>query len=124
MMKLILVFAGGGLGSVCRYGVAVLVSKYPALAWSFPVATFLANAVSCIILGSLFGLSSRSMLNESQRLLLMTGFCGGFSTFSTFTGESLGLLQDGQLLTWSVYLFLSIVICLGCFWLGLRLTIQ
>lgn len=122
MINLFLVFMGGGLGSIFRYGISLAVKRIPGVPWSFPIATFLSNIISCIILGFLFGLSFRNLIGEPQRLLFMTGFCGGFSTFSTFSGESYGFLETGQYGLFFLYVLSSMSVCLFCFWLGLRLS--
>ena len=81
MLNYLLVFLGGGLGSMCRYGIAHGLSNYKT---TFPFATLIANIISCLILGYLVGLSLKNQTSDYQRFLWMTGFCGGFSTFSTF----------------------------------------
>ncbi len=104
MSSLFYVFIGGGLGSLCRYGIGQ--------AWDsshFYLGTFLANVISCLILGFLIGMSSESLLKSPHRLLLMTGFCGGFSTFSTFSGELVQLYQGGQTMAVGLYLVGSII---------------
>lgn len=118
-MNLVWVFVGGGLGSLCRYGIARLMTSYKL---DFPLATFIANAISCIILGYLIGLTLKDGLSENAKLLLMTGFCGGFSTFSTFSAESFQLLQNGNTTTALLYIGASIAVCLVCIWLGLKLA--
>lgn len=116
MLQIGLVFLGGGLGSLCRYGMAKLLASQ---AFQFPLATLLANIVSCLILGYCTGLVLKDSLSMSTRLLVMTGFCGGFSTFSTFTGETFLLLEGGNHLLALLNIGGSILICLVCFYLGM-----
>lgn len=119
-MNYLLVFIGGGLGSICRYGVAVLIKDYNV---TFPFATLLANIISCIILGALVGLSLKGSLHDYYKLLFMTGFCGGFSTFSTFSFETLHLFQSGAYVHALSNIFISLVVCIICIYLGLKLVV-
>ena len=118
MKTLLFVFIGGGVGSVCRYGISRMFAQ---VLPEFPLATFFANAISCIILGFLVEWSARGWLSSDQRMLLMTGFCGGFSTFSTFTNENYFLYQRGLLLAMG-NVVLSLVICMICLILGMKLA--
>ena len=115
------VFVGGGLGSMCRFGIANLMARF---AWTFPWATFTANVLSCIVLGVLYGFSMRGGVNDSLRFLVMTGFCGGFSTFSTFSAETFFLFQTGQVGQGLLNIFLSLLVCMVCIYLGVRLVQQ
>ena len=115
----LLVFVGGGLGSVTRYIIGILISPVQG---RFPWATFVANALACLLLGYWIGLHQSGNLSDQRRLLLTTGFCGGFSTFSTFTAESLRLWQNGQQVEAFAYVSGSLAICLVCLFLGLKLT--
>jgi len=119
MMNFLYVFLGGGLGSICRYGISKLI-KHSDL--HFPTATFVANVISCIVLGYLIGLTLKNGMAPSQRLLWMTGFCGGFSTFSTFSGETFKLLEAGQTTTAMAYVLASLFVCILCIWLGILLS--
>ena len=94
MKDVLLVFAGGGLGSVCRLMVGKLFKLYyPAL----PLATLTSNCLSCMVFGVVIMLGvSRMNLSYSLKLLLITGFCGGFSTYSAFTFETVELFKNGQ----------------------------
>lgn len=103
-MAFITVFLGGGLGSLCRYGLAKMLTGY-----SFPFATLWANVISCFILGALIGLNMDQILKDHQKTLLMTGFCGGFSTFSTFSAEIVQLFQNGQPYSGALYVLASLV---------------
>jgi len=117
MQSFLLVFLGGGLGSICRYGIARL---FKAQVWDYPLATFLANALACVVLGALMGLSLKGDMSSTTKLLLMTGFCGGFSTFSTFSAETFELLQAGNYVYAFANVGLSIIVCLFCILLGLK----
>jgi len=119
MQAFLFVFVGGGLGALCRYGISRIFLSSNS---HFPSATFIANVISCIILGSLIGLTLKEGLSSSQKLLWMTGFCGGFSTFSTFSGETFTLLQEGQTTTAMLYVLSSVLVCILCIWLGLVLS--
>ena len=123
-MNFILVFIGGGLGSICRFGISLFMKNQ---GYVFPMATLLANALSCIVLGTLVGWTIKNgNTSDVQKYLLMTGFCGGFSTFSTFTNETFQLLQDGNLAFAFGNILVSLIVCLICIFIGikLRLTIK
>ncbi|MBT8233276.1 MAG: fluoride efflux transporter CrcB [Saprospiraceae bacterium] len=115
-MAAIYVFIGGGLGALSRFGISKIIDNY-----AFPYATLIANIISCIILGYLMGAVLQKSLDQKLQLLLMTGFCGGFSTFSTYSAESFRLLQNNQYGAAFIYIFGSILICLICIWAGIKL---
>lgn len=97
-------FVGGGL----RYLVSCAVNALCATA--FPLATFIVNVAGCLVIGFLYGLDwGAYSLSQSARLLLATGFCGGFTTFSTFITESSSLLGDRPVLS-AVYIAASVAI--------------
>lgn len=121
MINFLYVFLGGGLGSICRYGISRIIKQSDL---HFPTATFVANVISCLILGYLIGLTLKDGIASSQRLLWMTGFCGGFSTFSTFSGEAFQLLQAGETTTAMIYVLASLVVCILCIWFGIWLSSQ
>jgi CrcB protein len=119
MPPVLLVFLGGGLGSVCRWGLALLLQPYQD---RFPWATLLANGLACTVLGAVLGAQIAGGISSEKRLLLAVGFCGGFSTFSTFTSETWVLWQGGQHLMAALNVLVSMAICLVCLLLGLKLT--
>ena len=86
-----LVFLGGGFGCVTRYIITEFFT-HP----SFPKGTLMANMISSLILGLLMGLFMKEIIGNQSKLLLMTGFCGGFSTFSTYSLEVVQLYQSGD----------------------------
>lgn len=111
------IFIGGGLGSLCRYGIGRMIP-----AEGFPLGTLTANFLACLILGFLMGIEARKGFSNNYSLLLITGFCGGFSTFSTFSGETFKLLEQSQYGTALSYILSSVVICLLSIALGYFLS--
>ena len=117
--KLLLVTLGGGLGSMLRYLTSAYVARHNSGA--FPLPTFLVNIAGCLLIGLLFGLSGR-YLNENVKLLFIPGFCGGYTTFSTFAIENLKLMQDGHYLILASYILLSVTVGIFAVWLGCHLS--
>ncbi|WP_396635190.1 fluoride efflux transporter CrcB [Maribacter sp. R86514] len=108
MKQFLLVFLGGGLGSILRYYISKNLNAYYS---NFYLGTFLVNIIGCLVIGILIGLSLKNnYISENQTLLLATGFCGGFTTFSTFALESNILFKETSLLQSSLYMGLSVAI--------------
>lgn len=120
MLSYFLIFLGGGLGSMFRYGIAHLLDGQGHRPL-FPLATLLANAASCMILGLLVGLSLRGQVSDQYKFFLMTGFCGGFSTFSTFSNETFSLLEAGHAGLALLNVAGSVLLCLASIFLGIKL---
>lgn len=93
MMNALLVALGGGLGALCRYAVSALSAKSPA--HGFAWGTTAVNLVGCLLIGFAAGALERSMIPRLAWLLLVTGFLGGFTTFSTFSLETMELFRNG-----------------------------
>ncbi|SKB26685.1 fluoride efflux transporter CrcB [Maribacter arcticus] len=108
MKQFLLVFLGGGLGSILRYWISKNLNSYYS---NFYLGTFLVNIIGCLLIGILIGLSLKhNYITQNQTLLLATGFCGGFTTFSTFALESNILLKESSILYTSLYLGLSVAL--------------
>lgn len=116
----ILVGIGGLMGSIARYAAASFLTKL--IPSAFPFGTFAVNILGCLIVGVIFGLSEKFDWLPEWRLFLATGFCGGFTTFSSFAYENIVLLQDKDYLTFASYSILSFVLGLTATFIGLSLT--
>jgi len=116
------VFVGGGLGSTARYGLAQLLPPTSLAEGNFPWATLLANLLACLVLGIGLGLAGKEVLSRSFQIFLLTGFCGGFSTFSTFSAELLVLGEEGYPGVALLYLLASLVLGVLALWLALMAT--
>lgn len=119
--NILLVALGGSIGSVARY----LVQKYwgANVAGGFPLSTFLINILGCLLIGVFYGLSTRTQFfTHEHRLLLMTGLCGGFTTFSAFTLEGMNLVQQQRLSVFFLYFALSVILGLAATFAGYWIT--
>jgi fluoride exporter len=121
MKSLLLVFLGGGLGSVVRYSLGKWINLWHT--HHFPLATLIINVVACLLLGFIIGLADhKQIISPAMRLFWAVGFCGGFSTFSTFSNETLSLIQNGFTISLLLYILLSLLLCvaatLGGIYLG------
>jgi fluoride exporter len=121
MKTILLVGLGGGIGSILRYFTALWLAKYaPA---PFPLATFAVNILGCLLIGLLSGLLSRYYADTPElRYLFITGFCGGYTTFSTFALENLQLAQAENGAMAFFYIVASTVGGVVAAWLGLKLA--
>jgi len=118
--QLLLVGLGGGIGSIFRYLTSLLTAKY--YANSFPLATFITNVLGCFVIGLLIGYFSNSNTDNSLKLLFITGFCGGYTTFSTFAAENITLLQNQNYVTLIAYTLASVLVGFLAVGLGLMIS--
>ncbi|MCP4312270.1 MAG: fluoride efflux transporter CrcB [Bacteroidetes bacterium] len=117
LKQLLLIGAGGFIGSVARYLVSRLNMHVEWL--SIPVGTLAVNVLGSFIIGFLIGISEKSpVLTLELRMFLMVGLCGGFTTFSSFSGENLMLMRNGQFLPLFLYTGLSILLGFTAVYLG------
>ena len=109
MKAILIIWLGGGIGSVLRYLVQLGISKLVTV--TFPAGTFLVNITGCFVIGLLYGLSGRyAALTSEWRLFLITGLCGGYTTFSSFSYESISLFRQGNYTYFILYTVLSVLI--------------
>ena len=119
-MKFLLVFIGGGIGSTLRYWAQGLV--YNRMGSGFPYGTVLVNIVGCFVIGLLMvALEERFLATPALRVFLTVGILGGFTTFSSFSFETLALFRDGESLLALANVGLSMVVCLCATWTGMKL---
>jgi len=116
--SLLMVFIGGGLGSVVRFSLGRWINSLHT--HQFPLGTLVANIIACFILGLIIGLADhRQMFSPNARLFWTVGFCGGFSTFSTFSHETIYLIQGGLSFSSLMYVIFSLLFCVAAVYLGL-----
>ena len=117
MFHVLLVGAGGALGAMGRYGLSLLPWR-----GDFPLLTLCTNLPGAVLIGFIVGLADQGQLSPGGALFWKTGVCGGFTTFSTFSLESLTLLQKGKWLLGGSYMVLSAGLCLLGVLAGERLS--
>src|SRR5690554_6614034 len=124
MLKtLVIVGIGGGVGSVLRYLTSVITDKY--IQNVFPWATFLVNILGCVMIGILLGWFTKQQVENAElRLLFITGFCGGFTTFSAFALENFKLFQSGNVLLALLYIALTVVLGVLAVWIGMLFSLS
>jgi len=114
MMQVVAVAAGGALGSVCRFGIQKMFNL------NFPYGTFAVNVVGCFLAGCFLAQFHKG-INASLYLFLMTGFCGGFTTFSAFSTESIQMILADRWIHFSLYVIASLTIGLLATFLGFKI---
>jgi len=120
MKQALLVFLGGGFGSVARYWLGV---KFNNFENALPYGTMLANILGSLIIGLIFGYAAKTgALSENNSLLLATGFCGGFTTFSTFAYENHLYIKNGDYFSFLPYMAITFVLGVTAVFLGLYLS--
>jgi CrcB protein len=120
-MNYLLVALGAGIGGGLRYFISDLTYKY--LPVYFPFGTLAVNVIGSIILGILiFGLDEKELLNQNLKLLLGIGFCGGLTTFSTFSLETVNLMLDSEYLLMSVNILSNMLLTILGVYLGYLIT--
>lgn len=117
----IIIFLGGGLGSVCRYAVQVLTQER-IVAYNFPWATFTVNIIGSFLIGLFYAISAKLNISDETRLFLTAGLCGGFTTFSTFSNDNLLLIRQGEWLLCFVYITLSLILGVAACFCGASLV--
>jgi len=121
MKTIIAVFVGSGFGGLTRYFLGKWVNGLHN--HHFPFATFFVNFIACLALGFVIGLADhKQLISPTTRLFWTVGFCGGFSTYSTFSSETLTLFQQGHHISLTIYIVASIVLCVTATFAGLLLA--
>ena len=119
--QILLIGTGGFIGSVARFFVSRLNTRIDWL--SLPLGTLTVNVAGSLLIGFLIGISEKSpILTVEWRMFLMVGLCGGFTTFSSFSGENLMLMRNGQFLPLFLYTGLSILLGFAAVYLGYMST--
>ena len=120
MKNVLLVFIGGGFGSVARYLLGKLLNSPES---GIPFGTFAANILGSLLIGIILGLAAKNeALSQGQTLLLATGFCGGFTTFSTFAYENHVFLKNGDFTTFALYTIGSFIVAFLAVFGGMYLS--
>lgn len=111
------VFIGGGIGSMMRYAVQLLMHQR-LTPYNFPWATLSVNIIGSFLIGLFYAVSARFNLSEDVRLFLTAGLCGGFTTFSTFSNDGIALLRQGEVAMFVAYTLLSIILGIAAAFAG------
>lgn len=120
MVNIVLVFLGGGIGAAARYWLSGIV--YQKMNTDFPYGTLTVNAIGCLLIGILMtAMEERFLAQPSLRVFLTIGILGGFTTFSSFSFETIALLRDGEILYALVNIFTSLFVCLFGTWVGMQI---
>jgi CrcB protein len=117
-MAIVLIAVGGALGSICRYLLGAFVQRTLHI---FPAGTFVVNVLGCLAIGWLYQAFPPGEGHTNISALAIVGFCGGFTTFSTFSLETIGLINGGEVAKALTYVALSAVTCVAATALGMRL---
>lgn len=122
MIKMMLLAGCGGFVGTALHFLTGKLCAHISLG-GFPLGTFMVNIVGSFLIGLLLGLAEgRGALSPSASALLVTGFCGGFTTFSTFADDMFLMLNKGQIMLFVLYLFMSLAIGIALVWLGRSLV--
>lgn len=120
MLNILAIFIGGGLGSITRYCVALLLKAH---SLDFPVATISVNIIGSLILGFIAALfwhktQAGIIMHNTIKLAITVGFCGGLTTFSTFSWETFEMIKNGEFTIAALYTFISVLACILAISLG------
>jgi len=120
-LKFVYIFLGSGLGGLIRFGLGRWINSWHNS--NFPFGTFVVNILACLVLGFVVGLAdNRQLISTESKLFWVIGFCGGFSTFSTFSNETLTLYQSGNHIVNITYIVTSVIVCLVATYFGFALA--
>jgi CrcB protein len=120
-MNLLLIALGGAIGSLARYGTQMSFDRQT-LRTGFPVGTLVANLVGCLLVGYIHGLLADKILREEMRFLLVVGFLGGFTTFSSYGWETFDRARQGHMMMAMMYVLLSNAIAIVLVFAGYQLS--
>jgi len=119
--NILLVGLGGAAGSILRFLCQKWITSITSL--SFPLGTFLVNITGCFLIGLFFSYGTKhEYFSYNMQLLLMTGLCGGFTTFSAFTLESMGLIKEDKTGLFLLYIGGSVILGLLATWFGIKIA--
>ena len=124
LKQILLVGLGGGIGSIFRYLVSVFTySRIDKECLTFPLPTLVVNLLGCFLIGVLIGLTEKhASFDEQMKLFLITGFCGGFTTFSAFSLENMHLYLSGHYFSLIVYILSSVLLGILLVWSGVLIV--